>query len=417
MTNKFLDYIQPKIIKTSNHPELPEQLRNRYLINFNIFGIRYFDQYYILKESDEGIPYLLMKEDSLGFELEDSIDNYFDKILDIPRLYIDITEKFINGSDAFREFFYNAMMENSIYIKGTEEFVAGRDYWLNTTLYNYLANTNQIVEPNFSARMPNYLNDIMMLTDYYEDTSDSPFKDYSNLEYYEKKNRLLNNEYLENDLKDFYKNFCSIILQQTLISDDKRNSGLNPIYDIVLNYFSNYQSDAASNALNLVLNSLYSSPNYSSTGCSCNSVMNLTTNTTQDNITTKSCAQLYSDAMKEYLKTMLGDINFYQDWFMIDLSEWECELNDNLSESLISFVSEFLEMDFCLDLNSFTTKIHNSLKCNHTVLSSNESKNKSIIENYLRVLEFVQSKNIVQNTNRIKIWGNSFGELLPLLQF
>ena len=63
MTNKFFDYIQPTIIKTSNHPELPEYLRNRYLINFNILGIRYFDQYYLLKESNDGIPYLIMKED------------------------------------------------------------------------------------------------------------------------------------------------------------------------------------------------------------------------------------------------------------------------------------------------------------------------------------------------------------------
>ena len=419
MTNKFFDYIQPTIIKTSNHPELPEYLRNRYLINFNILGIRYFDQYYLLKESNDGIPYLIMKEDNYGIELEDSLDDYFDKILDIPRIYIDITEKFINGADMFREFFYNAMMENSIYIKGTEEFVAGKDYWLNTTLYNYLANTNQISEPRFEARMPNYLNDIPAITEYFEDISDSPFKDYTNLDYYEKKNGLLDNEYSENDLKDFYKNFCSIILKQTLITDDKRKSGDNPIYDLVLNYYANYQSDAASNALNLVLNSLYSTSDSSSTGCSCNSQFSKFNNSTkqQEDVATKTCSQIYEEAMKQYLKTMLGDVKFYQDWFMIDLSEWECELNDALCESLITFVSEFLEMDFCLDLNNFTTKIHNSLTCTHNVVSSNETKNKNIIENYLKVLEFVQSKNIVQNTNRIKIWGNNFGELLPSLQF
>ena len=419
MTNKFFDYVQPTIVKTSNHPELPEHLRNKYFLNFNILGIRYFEQYYLLKEANDGTPYLIMKEDNYGIELEESLDDYFDKILDIPRIYIDITSKFINGSDIFREFVYQAIMQNPIYATGTEDFVAGKDYWLNTTLYNYLANTNQIATPNFEVRMPNYLNDIPAITEYFEDISDSPYKDYTNLEYYERKNQLTDNKYSENELKDFYKNFCSIILKQTLITDEDRLSGNNPIYDIVLNYFANYQSDAASNALNLVLNSLYSVKDSSSQGCSCNSSLNTLANSSQQqsDISTKTCYQIYSEAMTEYLKTMLGDIKFYEDWFMIKLSEWDSEINDVLCEDLLTFVSEFLSMDFCLDFGNLTTKVHNSLICNHNVTTSNETKNKSIIDNYLKVLNFVKSKSIVPNTNRIKIWGSSFGELLPSLQF
>lgn len=418
MTNKFFDYMQPTIVKTSNHPELPEKMRNRYLINYNVMGIRYFEQYYLLKESKDGIPYLLLKEDQWGVELEESPEE-FDKILDIPRLYIDITDKFINGGDLFRTFIFQSIMENSIYSVGIDNFIAGKDYWLNTTLYNYLANSNQIAIPNFAARLPNYLTEIGTITEYFIDLSFSPYKDYTNLVYYEHKNQLLDNKYTEDELKDFYRNFCQIILKQTLINDDLKSSGNNPIYNLVLNYYGNYQSDDASNALGLVLNSLYSTDNTTSSGCSCNSGLNnfLNGSKQSQDIQTKSCSQIYEEAMSLYLKQMLGDKQFYKDWFMIQLTEWESELNDILIEDLLTYCLEFLEMDFCLDFGTLTTKVHSSFCCNHDQKSSDETKNLSIFNNYIKVLNFIQNKQIDENTNKIKIWGETFGELLPSLQF
>jgi hypothetical protein len=236
--NKFFDYIQPTIIKTSNNIELPEHLRNRFLLNYNVFGIKYFEQYYLLSENEEGIPYLIIKEDNWGIEMEYNKDE-FDKILDIPRLYIDITDKFINDAETFRTFIFQSIMENSIYFKGIEGFEAGKDYWLNRTLYNYLANTNQIDTPNFDARMPNYLTEHIMISEYFDDLSNMPYKDYTNLEYYNRKNHLLDNYFSEDELLDFYKNFCSLILKYTFITDEIKSQPNNSLYNIVLNYYAN----------------------------------------------------------------------------------------------------------------------------------------------------------------------------------
>ena len=59
-----------------------------FLLNFNVFGIKYFDQYYLLTETSNGIPYLIIKEDNWGIELENSNDD-FDDVLDIPRIYLE----------------------------------------------------------------------------------------------------------------------------------------------------------------------------------------------------------------------------------------------------------------------------------------------------------------------------------------
>lgn len=411
VTNNFFDLLQPTIVKTSNDKELPEELRNRFFLNYNVLGIKYFEQYYLLSENGDGVPYLLMKEDNWGIELENSGEG-FDKILDIPRLYIDITDKFINGSDMFKSFIFQAIMENAIYAGGTEEFVPGKDYWLNSTLYNYLANTNQIEVANFYSRMPNYVTEIATISKYFVDLSGTFMEDYTNLEYYEKKNRQRDHKYSDDELKDFYSNFCKCILENTLISDEKRVSGDNALYDIVLNYFANYKIDDASNALNIVLNGLYST-SYTSSTCACNSAVNQALSSSSNSeIYTKTCSSLYSEAMDLYLKQMLGDTNFYHDWFMIELSEYECEVNDVLTENLITMLNEFLEMDFNLDFSTPGT----TWNCGTLNSDSSKSSNK-IITNYIKVLEFVYNNNLTANTNKIKIWGENFGELLPNLQF
>ena len=410
--NKFFDYIQPTIVKTSNHPALPEELRNKYLLNYNVFGIKYFEQYYLLSESNEGIPYLLMKEDNWAIELESSNDD-FDDILDIPRLYIDITDKFIDGSELFRSFIFQAVMENSIYAKGIEGFEAGKDYWLNVTLYNYLANTNQIEIPNFDARMPNYITEHIEISEFFDDLSYTPYKDYTNLEYYNKKNHLRDNKYSEEVLLDFYVNFCKIILNDTTITQEKLYSGNNQIYNRVLNYFVNYKSDEAAITLNLILNNKFaSSSSTSAKSNSCNSC-NSSTNT---NIVDQTCSSLYSEAMLEYLKQMLGDIEFYCDWFMIDLGDDNKMINDVLIENLKTLFKEFYELEISLDFSS-SSIVHSSFCCKDTINSSYSKSNYKILDNYLKVLQFVEENTLLQNTNKIKIYGEAFGELLPKLQF
>lgn len=409
--NQFFDYIQPTIIKTSDNKELPDHLRNRFLLNFNVFGIKYFEQYYLLSESDEGVPYLIMNEQNWGIELENNIDG-FDKILDIPRLYIDITDKFIESSDIFRSFIFQAIIENSIYVKGIEGFEAGKDYWLNTTLYNYLANTNQIEIPNFEARLPNYMTEHIMVSKYFDDLSMMPYKDYTNLEYYNRKNHILDNKFSEEELLDFYKNFCSLILKYTFISDELKNKTNNQIYDAVLNYFANYQNDNISNMLNLILNNNYAKIENSTKSCSCNSTLYTTTGSQL----TETCSQMYESAMILYLKQMLGDLDFYKDWFMIPLSEYNYIVNDTMIEQIKVFINEFIGLDIDLDFTD-NTIIHSSFSCNHDKESNIHHRNFDIILNYLKLIDFVYKDELIENTNKIKIYGEMFGELLPNLQF
>lgn len=412
VTNKFFDYIQPTIVKTSNDEELPEHLRNRYFINMNVLGIRYFLENYLLQENDEGIPYLIYKEDKGAILLEDSPEDY-DKILDIPRIYIDITEKFIKNSDIFMSFWYQASMQNYIYSVGIDEFFAGKDYWINATLYDYLAKTNQARSLRYSIMLPNYLteNDNVHITKYWEDLNGSWQGDYTNLDYFEKKNRQRDNKYTEDQLKDFSSSFCQEILDNTIIDDETRLSGNNPLYDLVLHYFANHQSDCASTAMNLVLNGLFSYS--SSNSCACNSAV---TSQNLSNITTQSCSSLYEQGMLNYLKQMLGDINFYNDWLGINLSEYDWRVNDLLVENLIQLLEEFIDMDFNLTFSQ-QTNVHSSFNCNVTATTAESTNNTNALNNYIKLLNLVLSGNLVANTNKIKIWGEAFGELLPSLQF
>lgn len=409
--NKFFDYVQPTIIRTSNNLELPENLRNRFLLNYNVFGIKYFEQYYLLSENEDGSPYLIMNEDNWGIELESNLEG-FDKILDIPRLYIDITDKFVGGSELFRSFIYQAIMENSIYARGIEGFEAGKDYWLNTTLYNYLANTNQIEEPNFEARMPNYLTEHVVISKYFDDLSHEPYKDYTNLEYYNRKNHILDFNFSEDELLDFYKNFCSLILKYTLISDELKLTNNNQIYNTVLNYYANYQTDNTSNTLNLILNSKFAKIENTTKTCSCNSSFATTTG----NQVTETCSQMYESAMFLYLKQMLGDLNFYDDWFSIHLSEYDRMVNDVMIERIKTFINEFILLDIDLDFSD-NTIIHSSFSCNHNEASNVHHRNFNVLLNYLKLLGFVYDNELIENTNKIKIYGEAFGELLPNLQF
>ena len=52
-TTNFFNYIQPHIIKLTNDEELPEHLRNHYMLNFNAIGIQYFIDNCMLVEDPE----------------------------------------------------------------------------------------------------------------------------------------------------------------------------------------------------------------------------------------------------------------------------------------------------------------------------------------------------------------------------
>ena len=411
MTNKFFKLLQPTIVKTSDDEFLPQKLRNRFLVNYNVIAISYFEENYILGESEDG-EYFLLANDNQKLVLENSGSG---KIIDIPRLYIDITDKFINGAELFQKFISLAIKDNSYYASGIDGFVPGEDYWLNGTLNEYISLNGFSSCYISEIELPNYLEQhhrSVSITKYFCDLSDTYANDYSNLEYYKKKNREQEHEFAKEELMNFYANFCKQILEKTMITEETRNSGNNLLYNIVLNYFANYQSDEALNAINIVLNNLYSTSS-SNQSCSCNSTLSQLTNSNNTDIYTKTCSTLYEEAMNLYIEQMFGDVQFYHDWFNIELSEYDCIVNDLLVETLIKMLTEFIDMDFNLNFDSISY-VHSTFNCGTNL--DNGSSNYKILENYLKVLKFIESNDIVPNTNKIKIWGGNFGKLLPSLQ-
>ena len=400
--------MQPTIIQATMNEELPEEVRGRYFINFNVFGIQYFTEKYILQETDFGASYLILKEDNWGFQLEDTDEG---ELIDIPRVYIDITDEFVNSeSEIFSSFVAQALMNNEIWITGIDNFIGGKEYYVNKTLYNALALSDMLSETHFETRLPNYLDNYGQIqTKYWKDLSNEPYSDYTNLEYFAQKNNIVNFTYSEDELNNFYSTFCSIILKYSKIDDEKLLEGNNPIYKLVLEYYKNFKSDCGSNAIDLILGSGYTFGTSTNNSCGCNS-----TNTDDASTINESCASLYSSAMSNWLSTMLGDYQFYVDWFNIFKNDEEYIPNDILIEKLNLLFEEFLSLQHTL---SFIPSKYLSCDCPSPV-SFNESEcNYNIIKNYMKIFDYVFDDTLDSNVNKIKIYGSQFAGLLPNLQF
>ena len=137
---------------------------------------------------------------------------------------------------------------------------------------------------------------------------------------------------------------------------------------------------------------------YSSCGCSSSK------STTND----KTCLDLYKDAMAEHLKKMLGDIKFYEDWFYLNNEEY----NKVIITGLTALIDEFLSLNYLLNFDKSKMS-----KCNCDTISDSNNCNVKIIEDYKNVLNWIKDNKTEENTNKIKVYGESFGELLPNLQF
>lgn len=408
--NKIFRFLQPTIIQATMNEELPEQVRGRFFINFNVFGIQYFTEKYILQETDFGAAYLILKEDNWGFQLEDTDEG---ELIDIPRVYIDITEDFINSeSETFSSFVAQALMDNVTWVTGIDNFIGGKEYYVNKTLYNALALSDILPETHFEVRLPNYLDNYGQIqTKYWKDLTNEPYADYTNLEYFAEKNNLLDTTFSEDELNNFYSTFCSIILKYSKISPEKLLEGNNPIYKLVLEYYNNFMSDCGSNAIDMILNSGYAKVTTKNTSCNCNSSL---TGTTEDGTIMESCSDLYKAAMQNWLKTMLGDYQFYMDWFNIYKNDEEYIPNDVLIEKLTTFLEEFLSLQHTL---TFVPKKYLLCGCPEPITFDENECNYNIIKNYMKIFGYVFDDTLDANINKIKIYGGQFAELLPNLQF
>ena len=121
--------------------------------------------------------------------------------------------------------------------------------------------------------------------------------------------------------------------------------------------------------------------------------------------------------MKLYLKQMLGDSEFYKDWFRIPMDNGTYMVNDVLCDTLITLIDEFLNLAslYNYDLSTSKGASHGCCQDNSTLSSS--CKSYEAIENYKKVLELVKGDNINGNQNKIKVYGQAFGSILPMLNF
>ena len=85
MGKSFFNFIQPTIVRLSDDPEIPENLRNHYLVNLNVVGIQYFvDNYLLIEDGHGGYMYMLTND----FHKIRLSDTGLEGVIDVPRAYI-----------------------------------------------------------------------------------------------------------------------------------------------------------------------------------------------------------------------------------------------------------------------------------------------------------------------------------------
>lgn len=369
--NTFLN-LQPTIIKASYNEDIPENIRGRFFVNFNVIGIK---------------------------------NNDNSHIYDIPRIYICINDEFVSNSSNFNVFVNQILVDNSSIIYGVDNFLPGVNYFINETLYDYLLTFEVEIPENIV--LEDYIDENLDITKYWEDISNESYSKYIDISYFNGKNKLFDNTFSEEDLNNFYSTFCRFILELSNISDDLLVTGNNMIYKQVLGYYLNFMEDAGSISIANVLNSLYSVDD-NKKNCGCNTEYN------QSSLCLQSCYELYKTAMNEWLVKMLSDYNFYNDWFLINISDDSMISNDVLIDNLIQLITEFKNLNYLLEFNKKTTGI--SCSCPNVSFDEN-SCNYEILDNYIELLNYVKDLKINENKNKIKIYGENFAKILPLLQF
>lgn len=411
-----MNYIQPTIVKLSDSEDIPTSLHNNYMINLNIVGIKYFQENFIIQENSNGD--FIMKESyqegdpvqCFAWLLEESLTK--EDAIDIPRAYIVISADLVEDDSKLRAYTINGLIDNNVFIEGIDGFIPGKDFFINETLYRYLREFNN-VEENEDVILPNYLNKNGEISENFVEL-DCREKDYSNIEYYYNKNKLAANTYSEEQLNDFYATFASTILEYTQIDDETRATPKNQVYELVLKYFANHQTDATSVALNLILNTPYANLTNGNCGCaktSCSGSNSSITGSSE----TQSCYDIYIAALKNYIKTMLGDTDFYNDWFTILMPNGEYITNDTLIDALETLIHEFIALGY--DLSNLGKKNSKAVSCGCSNISYSSTADYSVLLNYLNILDWLRNCNMQYNLNKTKIYGEKLGEIFPYLQF
>lgn len=450
----FKNRIQPTIVHLGDYENI--NIANKYFLNYNVVQIDWFANNSIVMEDGSGILVLESADDSnpIGSLSHDLMDLFVDGVhsgvtpLDIPRIYFAINDKFLSNAgecetpNVINSFIttliglsdncveHNENDETSFiteFITNGDTFngislVPGEDYFINETFAKYLKHIDlrveypDLVEPESnigilinkidSITLPNYLDaesniqePWLQLTKTEENNTDLSL--YFNINTLSE----LINQY---NVNDFYSSFCQIILEKSTININATDLN-NLKYKKVLEYFINGKTDEASVLISLILGSKYTAEtvNTGSSLCKCG------TNNSATGLST--CSSLYYAAMEEHLKEMLGNIQFYVDWFF-DYTDNSREVNKDLIKHLKLLIKAFIDKGYDLSFTNNTYSI--PCKCPTDNSQSLTSKtNYDIINKYDNVLNYILSCTLQYNINKIKIYGSQFGGLLPKLQF
>ena len=343
-------------------------------------------------------------------------------------LYFLIDEKFYSsyrGNEIY-EFLSNLDLDSEdlfeTLINGTESLIPGENYFLTGNL------------DNTEITMSSNIND-------YEDISNIKIKDIDNISYFIYKNSSLENIFTEDELDNLNSIFMKLIQHYSERYNNITDT-IDFLYKNVIDYYANGQYDDATILMNSIFNTQVTiSSNISNCGCNsqsdCTSVSSgtnaINTGTELVSLDTATCIEKYKAAMYQWLIKMLSDTAFYCSW-MFTTVEDEDNLNvpnDELLDKLIELLTEFLNAGY--DLTSLKG-CTSACGCGHTkkyfsnnktgdcvdILSNVNVDNCSyytIIENYIKVLNWVKNNQIDENKNKIYIYGKQFAEIFPLLSF
>ena len=276
------------------------------------------------------------------------------------------------------------------YLLNNESFIYGESLYIDNSLYQFIF-----------PRLDDDIKEALQIG--IIDKDNITYIDNYNYQYYILLNNFNNIDI--NNINDLSKSFSNLILQLSDIDNiDFSINSDNNAYKVVLEYFANGKSDSTSNNLSLILNNKISISTNTYTSCGCN--INQETSVNQSSI---SCYDTYIISLYNILKKMLGDTNFYNNWFFIKDGD-KYIVNTILIEKLIELLNKFKEL-YLSQLSILSNNNH----CECPSLDNSLSQYEKIIDNYIKVLTYILNCEINENNNKIKIYGEEFGDLLPNL--
>lgn len=299
-------------------------------------------------------------------------------------IYIIITEKLFkeyNGKELVN-FFNNE--DNS-------EFELGTDYYVSKSMAQDMDIPEEYV-------LDDLVDEDFEIADSFEIVNTS----VENIQRLFLSNELNGMTFNEEEVMSFASTFATLLLDYSELQNP--NNIYNTIYKHVLEWLQNNQTDNAMTLLNLIFGGKVTVINGKLSNCGCSS-------SSESSTSSISCYDAYIEALNSWVATMFGDLNFYYDWFFVSTNDEENEPNEEMIDMLISLIEELKLMKLSLDNDS--SRLHNCGCLENTI----DTSYIDILNNYIKVLNFIKNCQIEQNTNKIKLWGKEFGGILPKLMF